>query len=472
MVTINTRDFSIHPYNNPLYGIGSLYYPLQREFTTFNSIRPGQTLNTIRTYTKKFYNALYAGQLYGLFTQEASDENGLSQINNIRDIMKINYFELIVDKHFDGIFSDRPIFEGKLSERQKDMLDNGLEVAVNEQAKRAVKWRLLNGTGVYAVRMGEAGPYPEAINPEHYFEARLNHYTNKVAAHLIAIPFESSPQNRVNNSTPVYDRVRIVYFDRDRGINAVRIFQYNHSGYIGGQIGPDQVSDFIDIRTFGTDIIDSVIPPLVDPVKTILIRHTHRNKILSQNASPYVVPPSGVSVNSASDQLKGRVLRRGTGGPNQSNDWEHFSANPDSLPYVENQIRELNEIILQLGKLPSGSINFDGLKGESGTSKQEQKTMLTTTERDIQNELIMILPDIYNSLGLGKVEMRFKADPYVSQKQREESLRADFQMGIISLEEIRNELGYGDVPEELMKEREAKMNSQNQQQEEENRGNN
>ena len=419
--------------------IQAIYRPLHREFTDFNQIRPGSSLNTRRFETKRFFNELEAGILGGLFTQKESSENGLAQIDNIRDIMEINYFQHIVDKHLEGIVAENLMLEGELSEEQ-EQLKKKYEISIKEQLRRAVRWRLTNGVGILAVRMGEDGPYIDAVNPEHYFEVRLNQYTYKVEGHLIAVPFESNPNIRPNNSVPFFDRLHVTFFDRARGINVVRIFRYN-KGYINGQIGSDMKSDFIDIQVFGMDLLDSLFPKLIDPVKNILIKETLRNKVLNENASPKIIPPIGVSPQSAKKGFKDRFLRRGS--DPRASEWNNFSTDPVFIPYVENQIQELRETILQFAHLPPGSINFDGLKGESGASKQEQKTMLTTLQRDIQNEIVSIMPDIFMSMGFGDINVRFPSDPYVSQTVREANARQDFISDAITRNELRHILGYG-----------------------------
>ena len=413
----------------------NIYSPRYREFVDIKQIRTGQIFSTYRQRVKIILNQIYGGNYQGLFNIEPTDENGLTAISNTANLMRIHYPEIVVGHHTDGVWTDKPYpIHKNYSERQKKMLEEGLEDSVNDELQIATQNRFLHGVGIIAIKRDPVSGvlYPDAIDPETYYEMRQDPTSRRVSGHIIAYPYESQPKRiAATTYTPVlYDRIRITIIDKDKGINEVRDYAYSNSGILQGQITKEEsVSEIVDIFTFGRDLMDSMVIRILDLLRQILVAHAHRIRIISNNADPFLQAPGGVFIEDAVEQRKSKDKTL-TSGPTSNSMWDYLTIDMN-LAAIENQLEEFHSLLMTTSKIPPEMMNWNVGKGQSGTAKSEQKTVSTTIERRVQTEISRILPLIYKELNFGDSKWSFITDPYVSQRTRDEKIGRAIELGTI-----------------------------------------
>ena len=406
-------------------------------YTHLEQFEEGRQLEYVRYAQEIKWERLYMGDFLGLSLGiKKTVENGLEVID-FPSSARINWFRIASTFYQDALTSERPTIT----------MEDGTEpdpLVVEQmwtQIVRAVEYWSIKGRIVLIKRKDGT---LLAVNPTSYYPIRAEWDDQITLGHALVYRYWQ-PVEDVIYRTGTPDRVKIVLFDKELGVNVVRYHELH--GQLIGSLIEEVESDIEDIFVWGEGERDTFYPQMEDLVRELVIREAYASQLLNKHSAPILIVPtnSGLIDDDGNVKLsaKGSVIEidpAEMSSPPEYVVWDgHLEANDEKIKRI------VNDIHLATG-VPPVVFGIDQGKGESGESRDRLMFSAMARVRRVRKGLELAMELV---LG-GNVEVSWVSSPFATEEERRAAVLREFAIGVITANEARELLDYDMMEDDEM----------------------
>ena len=413
-------------------------------YTSLDEFSSGETVDVARLNDIALWRRLYEGDLSSLYAVNESVYNGLNVVK--RDAMQdMSLYHVMSHFYFDAVLSDLPAVSSEDEARQA-WLDRFMW-DVWEAFDAAVEDWSISDVGVMYTAEGEL---VRAVPSHNYFPVYAENDTDSVIGHCFFYPYASG-DNKVE------DRVRIVKYDVPTGTSYSQTFQYTAGGAIGPPVDTGASPRITGVFTFGAE--KSFYPLVGDAVREINVREGAASLVLNKHTSPLLVAPAAaVAGNSQLLNPQGKSytdqspfqrtsdsISEGGGliSGKEDTDWAYLTY---EAKLAENtaKIERLISYIHLVSGVPPQTFGVDIGKGESGVARERAMMSAVVKIGKLRASMSRMFPLMFDAMGApeGDTSVIWTAGPLADKDAERSRAISEYAQGIITLDEVRAELGY------------------------------
>ena len=420
-----------------------------------DQIRPGFLWQFPRLQQELNWQRWYNGQFETLFPP-ATIDNG-RKLLAWDDIIKINLPRVFSQFYEDAIMSERPVVTGA-DALIAWLAENGM--GVWERIGRGVQQWSIKGTGVLVSYQGGMLRYVDSSN---YFRVGDFADDDLQVGHVIAYPYyQPDRAEDLNNPTLVHppNRIRVVRYAPAENVNDVTTYLFSGSspdGY-GGVVGAvseaRKPAGITHLATFGYN--DSWYQDARDLMARLMLRLSLGDLEINRFLNRMTMVPPGILAD-----LRGRGDKRTDTeiyqaftvlvNPVLSDDGESGQIGRVSEDLSTEEHARMVELIGNLLMMTTGvppSVQGTGISPDaSGTARDKAQDPAKARVSHLRRHLAAAIPLLIAGMGApaGELTVGWPGVPFEDKTERDTGLRADFGAGLISVEEARAGLGYGQM---------------------------
>ena len=388
----------------------------------------------------------------GLFP-EPTMSNGLGQLNQTGSLLHLPLFRVASDFIADAALSDMPSpsgwdDDGGAQEWWADalpMIERALQRGTNH-------WAIYN-LAVFAAEPGLL----RAVEPINYYRIGQPEQRDADAGHVLLFPYrtDAADVQRTNDGDDYFDAVEVVKVP-PQGEGEPTSQRFRYSGQIiGAPITGVAPSTIRGVQTAGEG--HSLYPGAADTASAYMIALSLYSVSLADYDNRPLAIPSGVATamqGVAANSEEGlRAIRRQFQDiyrpivaldPNQDMASGELRE-PQNLTDRQQQLLTLADLFFIQMRLTPSSFGIGIGRGESGVAREKAQDASGILVRRYRRQLASILAPLVDLMGIpgGRQGLQFtwSIPPFQSREAREEQVRGDYQAGLLTLNEARQEMG-------------------------------
>lgn len=413
---------------------------------------------------EKWYANDYAQDV---FPDTPTMQNGLAQLNEVTGLIPYPWFRLASDFHADGALSEMPAPSGwaEGGEAERWWLD--YTPMMRTALRRGAHYWSMHNYAVFATE-SEPSPLIRAVSPRDYYRVGLPEQRDADIAHVLAFPFrdytieqlqqsaESTPDNRI-------EIIKVHPSDEEGGpVRATtQTFVFNGE-IIGMALTPERPSTITGVFTAGEG--HSWYPGAAPTIAAHMIAvsmlavekniHANRPIIIPLGIAANMLAQTDLGVNSeAGIRAVVRTLQNeyrpvlAASPDDESNlgELQEYTPTDDRIA----QIEHLEGQIALATRVTPSAFGFGIGKGESGAARDKAEDAARVAMTRFREQIAAVLPRVLTAMGApgetDELQFAWSRPPLTSSEAYAEQIRMDYEAGLLTRNEARQELGRAPV---------------------------
>ena len=383
--------------------------------------------------------------------------NGMKFLDGLNALVKLPMFRIASDWIGNAAMSDMPNLSG-VDDGQREWWNQNRFYVERALQRATDHWKILD----YAVLVVEADGALRAWDPKYYYRIGLPDNPDADVGHVLLMPWGEFSLSQQQQAQDTSEPNRITVVKIMDGASTVQTFQYN-GGRIGQALTAPQASSVRAVFTAGEG--DSWYGPAQDIVAAMCVNfsmalvelnhYTNRPRLLPSSSIDAIATAAGVSPGSPAGQRAIMRMLNEELLPILSADKDDVSVGMGELfdaPQQDDR-RALNEyggdIFAMASGLTPSSFGIGIGRGESGVAREKAQDAAGAKIRRYRRQIESFMPDMARAMGMNEsaegIKFSWIVPPFQTLEAREEQIRADFQAGLLTANEAREEMGRGAI---------------------------
>ena len=365
---------------------------------------------------------------------------------DINDLIKLPMFRVASDFYKDAVISGYPIIEADNDQLAQWVADNKRHI--EKVLKESVQEWSIKGYGVICVHSDGS---ITKINPTNYFRFGNLIDSDRLVGHVITYPYyvDSANHYQVNSPQPP-NRIRIMKFAPQEGLNTVQTFQFTGQS-IGNPIDSPSDAGIVDILTFGDN--DSFYGPLQSLATALLSRLTNNQRTLNIDDDPILQIPIHLTAGKTTEELRRELEVKNPIITHAPDSGEGGS----SATYIGKATEMANKINLQqifvdyfyfISGIPPTAYGIGVGKNQSGIALERTQDRASARVREVQEDIKSKMPNFLKQLpGIpaGNLSVYWNDAPFENRQAKIVSITNLVTANIITPQEARHMLGFEEL---------------------------